>query len=79
MFFFASGSEARVEAERRQSEGRAKALWEDENEIGHPSSVSECKDSAELRHGKLFGAEKVTFPTSIKKRLSLVSKEALFG
>ena len=32
---------------RSQSGGRAKALWEDENEIGHFPTVSECKDSAE--------------------------------
>ena len=36
------------------SEGRTKALWEDESEIGHFPIVFECKDSAKLRHGKLF-------------------------
>ena len=32
---------------RTQSEGMAKALRENESEIGHFPSVSECKDSAE--------------------------------
>ena len=66
-----------VEPERTQSEGRAKALCENESEIGHFPTVFECKDSAELRHGKLFRAKNVTFPTFKKKRLSLVAKEAL--
>ena len=35
VLFFASGSEARVEAERRQSEGRVEALRENKSEIGH--------------------------------------------
>ena len=56
-----------------------KALRWNESEIGHFPSVSRCKNSAELRHDKLFCTEKVTFPTSIKKRLSLVAKEALFS
>ena len=55
------------------------ALCENESEIGHFPTVFECKDSAELRHSKLFRAKNVTFPTFKKKRLSLVAKEALFG
>ena len=47
VLFFASGSEARVEAERTQSEGRVEALRENESEIGHFPTVSKCKDSAE--------------------------------
>ena len=72
-------SGARAKAERTQSEGRVGALCENESEIGHFPIVFECKDSTELRHGKLFRAKKVTFPTFKKKRLSLVSKEALFS
>ena len=64
---------------RRQSEDRAKTLCENETESGNFPSVFKCKDSADLRHGKLFQAENVTFPTFKKKRLSLVAKEALFG
>ena len=67
-----------VETERTQSEGRVEELRENESEIGHFPTVFECKDSADLRHGKLFRAKNVTFPTFEKKRLSFVSKEALF-
>ena len=59
---------------RRQSEDRAKTLCENETESGNFPSVFKCKDSADLRHGKLFQAENVTFPTFKKKRLSLVTR-----
>ena len=60
---------------RSHSEGTAKALWENGNGIGHLPTVFKCKDSADLRHSKLFRAEKVTFPTFIKKRLSSVARD----
>ncbi len=47
VFFFASGSEARANPERRQSEGRVEAHRENESEIGHFPTVFECKDSAD--------------------------------
>ena len=76
---FSSPPEAKPEW--RQSEGRAKALWEDESEIGHLSSVSNAKIARINDIANFFKQKKSLFPLLKKrgslwwqKRLSLVTR-----
>ena len=71
VLFFASESEARAKAERRQSEGRAKALWEDENGIGH--SLVPFPNAKIARNNDIenFFEQKMSLFPLLKKRGSL--------
>ena len=63
-----------------ESEGRAKALWKDENGIGHSLVPFPNAKIARINDMANFFEQKMSlFPLLKKKRLSLVAKEALLS
>ena len=75
-------SGARAKAERTQSEGRAKAEWRHSVKTNPRLAISRPFSNAKIVRNNdityFFEQKMSLFPLLKKKRLSLVSKEALF-